>query len=74
MSVQKSVHEIIKGTRIKKPVMWEDHLETQQPSAKINKIMTQTSKPELAHYLHAALFRPNISSLTKAIKQGFLKT
>ena len=36
--------------------------------------MFQTTKPELAQYLHAALFIPTTAILLKAIKQGFLKT
>ena len=48
-------------------------LETQQPAAVINKIMAQTSKPELSQYLHAELFIPNTESLVKATKQGLLK-
>ena len=40
----------------------------------MNNILAQTSKPELAKYLHAVLFIPNTASLLKAIKQGFLKT
>ena len=36
--------------------------------------MNQKTKPELAQYLHAALFSATSASLLKAIKQGFLKT
>ena len=54
--------------------MWEVPLETQQPAAVTNKILVQTSKPELVQYLHAALFIKTTASLIKAIKQGFLKT
>ena len=49
-------------------------METQQSAAVINKILLQTSKPELSQYLHAALFIPTTANLVKAIKQGFLKT
>ena len=54
--------------------MWEVPLETQQPGDVINNIIVQTSKPELAQYLNAALFRQTTASLIKATKQGFLKT
>ena len=40
----------------------------------VNNILAQTSKPELAQYLHAALFISTKTSLLKAIKRGFLKT
>ena len=73
-SVQKNGHEIIKGTRNKKNGMLEVPLEIQKPAAVINNLMAQTSKPELAQYLHAALLIPTIESLIKSIKQGFLKT
>ena len=39
----------------------------------VNTIMAQTSKPELAQYLHEALFIPTTASPLKAIKKGFLK-
>ena len=74
ISVHKNVQEIIKVTRNKKTGMWEVPLENQQPAAVINKILTQTSKPELAQYLQEALFIPTAASLFKAIKKGFLKT
>ena len=54
--------------------MWEVPLETQQTASVINKILAQTSKPELSQYLHAALFIPTTASLIKAIKYVFLKT
>ena len=54
--------------------MLEVPLKTQQPSNVINKIIAQTSKLELAHYLHAALFISTTASLIKDIKQGLLKT
>ena len=53
--------------------MWELLLRTQQSENVVNKIMSKTSKPELAQYLHAALFSPTTASLVKAIRQGFLK-
>ena len=74
ISVHKNGKEIIKGTRNKKTGMWEVPLDTQQPEAAINSILAQTSKPELAQYLHAEILRPTTASLIKAIKQGFLKT
>ena len=40
----------------------------------VNNIMAQTSKPELANYLHSARLSRTTASLLKAIKQGFLKT
>ena len=54
--------------------MQEVPLETKQSEILGNEIMAQTTRPELAQYLHAALFIPTTSSLLKAIKQGFLKT
>ena len=74
MPFHKNGQEIIKGTRNKKTRMWEVPLETQQAESMTNNIMEQTSKPELAQYLHAALFSPTKASLVKATKQGFLKT
>ena len=49
--------------------MWEVPLETKQSAAVINKIMAQTSKPELAQYLHAAVLSPTIESLIKETKK-----
>ena len=73
MSVHKNVQEIIKGTRNNKTGVWEVPLETQQLAAEINSVLAQTSKPELAQYLHAALFSPTTASIFKSFKQGFLK-
>ena len=74
MSVQKNGQEIVKGTRNKKTGMLEVPLETQQTASVINKILAQTSKPELSQYLHAALFSPTTASLIKDINYVFLKT
>ena len=49
-------------------------LETQQSQAVINKILAQTSKPELVHHLYASLFSPTTASLLNFIKQDFLET
>ena len=49
-------------------------LGTQQSENVVNNILAKTTKPELAQYLHAALFSPTATSLRKAIKQGFLRT
>ena len=54
--------------------MWEVLLGKQQSETVVNKILVQTYKPELAQCLHAAMVIPNIVSLLKATKQGFLKT
>ena len=54
--------------------MWEVPLETQKSEVVVNNILDHTTKPELAQYLHAALFSPTASSLLKSIKQVFLKT
>ena len=54
--------------------MWEVPMETKQPSALINNIMSQKSEPELAQYLHAALLIPTTEILANVIKQGLLKT
>ena len=54
--------------------MWEVPLETQKSEALTKHIMAQTSRLELAKYLHTALLCPTTASLLKAIKQGFLKT
>ena len=53
--------------------MWEVPLESQQSENLVNNIMSQTSKPELARYLHAALFISTAASILREIKQGFLK-
>ena len=74
MSVHKNGQEIIKGTRNNKTGMWEVPLENQQSETETNKILEQSSKPELSQYLHAALYIPTKTSLLKDIKQGFLKT
>ena len=74
MSVQKNEEGIIKGTRNKKTGMWEVPLGPQQSENVVKNILAQNSKPELAKYLHAALFSPTTQSLLKAIRQGFLKT
>ena len=54
--------------------MWEVPLGTQQSETVANNILGKTPKPELAQYLHAALFSPTTKILIKAIKQSFLKT
>ena len=74
MSIQNNQEEIIKGTRNKNTGMWEVPLGPQQSKNVVNNILAQTSKPELAQYLHAALFIPTTKNLLKATKQGFLKT
>ena len=74
MFIYKNGEEIIKGTRNKKTGMWEVPLGTQQSENVVNNILAQTSKLELAKYLHAALFSPTTASLLKEIKQVFLKT
>ena len=74
MPIQNNGKEIIKGARNKKTGIWGVPLGTQQSENLVNNIMAQTSKPELAHYLHAALFSPTTASFLKAIKQVFLKT
>ena len=74
MSIHKNGEEIIKGIRNKKKGMWEVPLGPQQSENVVNKILAQTSKPELANYLHAALFSPTTASLLGAIKQGLLNT
>ena len=54
--------------------MWEVPLGPQKLENLLNKILAQTSKPELAKFLHAALFIPTKASLLKVIKPCFLKT
>ena len=54
--------------------MWEVPLETQQYEIVKNNILGQTTKPELAYYLHAPIFRLTEARPLKAIKQGFMKT
>ena len=46
----------------------------QQSENVVNNILEQTSKMELAQYLHAALFIPTTASILRVIKKGFLKT
>ena len=70
---KQKVEEIIKGARNKKTGMWEVPLGPQQLENLVNNILAKTSKPEIAQYLHAALFSPKTESLLNAIKQGFLK-
>ena len=53
--------------------MCEVTLITQQSKPAVNNILDQTTKPELAKYLHAVLFSPTITSLLEAIKKGLLK-
>ena len=48
-------------------------LGAQQSGNVVNSILAQTSKPELAQYLHAVLLNPTTEILFKSIKQGFLK-
>ena len=74
MSIHNNGEEIIKGTRNNKTGMWEVPLGPQKSENVVNNIPAQTSKLELAKYLHAALFNPTTESLLKAIKQRFLKT
>ena len=74
MSIQKNGEEIIKGTIKKKTGMWEVNLGPQQSENVVNNILSKTSKPEPAKYLHASLLIPTTASVTKAIKQGLLKT
>ena len=65
---------IMKVTRNKQTGMWEVSLKRQQSEAVTINIMDQTTKPELAQYLHAALLSPTTARLLKEIKQGVLKT
>ena len=58
ISVQNNGQEIMKGSRNKQTGMWEVPMKIQQSEAVKNKIRDQTSKTELAHFLHAALFSP----------------
>ena len=53
--------------------MGEVTLEIQQSEAVTNNILDRKTKPELAQYLHVALFRPATARLLKEIKQGFLE-
>ena len=53
--------------------MWEVPLKIQQSKIVVNNILSQTIKPELAQYFHAALFRPTTTSLIKSTKLGYLK-
>ena len=73
MSIQKNGEEIIKGTRNKKTLMWEVPLGPQQSENVVNNILAQTSKLELAKYLHAAHFIPTTASLLNPIKHVFLE-
>ena len=72
-SFQKNGQKIIKVTRNKQTGMWEVLLETQLSEVVANTILEQTTKPELAQYIHAALFRPTSAILLNEIKQGLLK-
>ena len=54
--------------------MWEVPLGKQQLENMVNNILAQTSKPEQAQYLNAALLSPTTESTLNANKQGFLKT
>ena len=54
--------------------MWEVPRETQPSEIVENDIMDQTTKTELAQYLHATIFIPEKSSLFEATKKGFLNT
>ena len=54
--------------------MWEVPLGPQQSENVVKNILVQNSKPELAQYLHAALFSSTAASLLKATKQGLLNT
>ena len=74
MYIQKNGEEKIKGNIKNKKGMWEVPLGPQQSENLVNIILAQTSKPELAQYLYAAILSPTTESLLKAIKQGFLKT
>ena len=58
MKLHKSGKQIIKGTIKKQTGMWEVTLETQQSEVVANNILSQTSKSELAHDLHAELLIP----------------
>ena len=67
ISTHKNGEETIKGTRNKKTGMWEVPLGPQQSENAVNNIMAQTSRPELAQYLHGVIFNPTKASLLKAI-------
>ena len=74
MYIHKNGEETIKETINNKTGMWEVPLGPQQSEKLVNNILAQTSKPELAKYLYAALFRPTKTSLFKSINLGFLNT
>ena len=52
--------------------MWEVPIGTQQSETVVNRILEQIYRPELAQYLHAALFVTTTARLLKAIKQDLM--
>ena len=46
------------GTRNKQALIWEVPLETQKSEVVANNILAQTTKPELAQYVHVTIFSP----------------
>ena len=54
--------------------MWEVPLGPQQSENVINNIMEQTSKQELAQYLHTSIFSPTKSIILAETKKVSLKT
>ena len=58
LQFKKKGQQIIKGTRNKQTGMWEVTLDTQKSKIVVNNILDQTTKLELAQYLHITLLRP----------------
>ena len=74
ITVQNNGKKILRGTSKKKTGMWEVPILTQQSKPTVNTILSQTSKPELEKYFHAAIFIPTKTVLLKEVKQGLIKT
>ena len=66
-TVQNNGQQILKFTRNKKTGIWEVTLITQQSKPVVNKIMDQTTRPELAQYLHNTIFIQTTTSLLNLI-------
>ena len=71
MLVQNNVLKLLRCTRNKQIGMWEVPMLIQESKPTVNNILDHTTKPELAKYIHAALFRSKNTNLLKAISQGF---
>ena len=78
MTVQKQGEAVPEGTRNGEAGMWQVKITPPQGPTpthqSANTLMAERTKPELAQWYHATLFRPVKQTLIQAIKKGYFAT